>query len=122
MSREEYCRRNNILSDKFLWASEAKKNKINYNCIFEFFIERSYEDLDIPIQGLRKTMPNIVDFKIKEVFLRSRDKQININEYIDLLEYISDYNYKKVKSFIKLDINDKKINFHQENNKGIYLS
>ncbi len=102
MSREEYCRRRNIQSDKFLWASEAKQNKTNYNFVFEFFIERSYEDLNISLQELREVMPDIVDLKIKEVFLRSRDKQINIDEYIKLLEYISDCNYLKLKSYKKI--------------------
>lgn len=99
MSREEYCRRHNIPRDKFLWASEAKKNKIDYNFVFEFVIERSYEDLEMSLQDLRKVMPKVVDFKIKEVFLRLRDKMIDINEYIELLEYISDFNYQKLKAY-----------------------
>lgn len=102
MSRVEYCRRHNIPSDKFLWASEAKANKISYNYIFEFFIERSYIDLDMSLGELRENIPNIVDFKIKEVFLRSKDKKIDINEYVELIEYISDYNYNKLNFYKNL--------------------
>lgn len=106
MSREEYCRRYNIPSDKFLWGSEAKKNEINYNLVFEFRINRSYEELNISIKDLREVMPNIVDLKMKKLFTTQLDQQIDINEYIELLEYISDSNYRKLKSYKNLVSNN----------------
>lgn len=103
MSREEYCRRNNIDSNKFLWASEAKNNKIKYKYVFKFDIKKAYEDLDMSIEDLRDSMPNLVNNKIKEVFLRLKDKDIDINDYIELIEYISEYNYNNASSYRKLN-------------------
>lgn len=116
MSREEYCRRNNMDSNQFLWWSEAKNNKKKYKYIFKFNIKSSYENLDMPIKKLREIMPEFVDFKIKEVFLRGYDKNININDYIDFLEYVSQYNYNKLMEKQNLYIEN------TYNNNYIYLS
>ncbi len=97
MSREEYCRRNKIDSKSFLWASEIKDNdKEKYRYVFKFDIKTSYENLHIPLELLRLQMPDLVDNKIKNLFIAQRDKNIGLDDYIELIEYISDYNYKRL--------------------------
>lgn len=97
MSREEYCRRNKIDSKSFLWASEVKdNNKDKYRYVFKFDIKTSYENLHISLESLRQKMQGLVDNKIRYLFTTKGDKSISLDDYIEFIEYISQYNYNRL--------------------------
>lgn len=95
MSRVEYCRKNNIQETEYLWASEAKNKKIEYNFIFEFEPIYSIDNIDCPINLIRDKIPSFIDNVLKEIFLRSSSKSVSQEDYVTFLELITNFDNKK---------------------------
>lgn len=96
MSRIEYCRKNNLKETDYLWASEAEKEKIEYNFVFKFEQLFVLDSLDCPITLIRNRIPSFIDNILKELFLRQGGKKVNQEDYINFLELISNFDHKKV--------------------------
>lgn len=90
MSREEFLIRNKKYSNKkYLWPTEAEGKK--YEFIFQFNTDSTLENLNIDMDIFYEK--NIIFYNnVKELFLRQREKSIDIDTYTKFLETMAKLN------------------------------
>lgn len=90
MSREEFLIRNKKYSNKkYLWPTEVKGKE--YEFIFQFNTESILENLNIDMNIFYEK--NIIFYNsVKELFLRQREKSIDIDTYTKFLEIMANSN------------------------------
>lgn len=88
-SRNEYCQRKKIPGNTQLWVKDQKRNHAwRWNRVFEFRHIKTLRS-GISMKKLKDT-PELIEFvsAVTEAFCYQRSREITLQEYRDLLEYL----------------------------------